>query len=83
MPNTPEPADQPKISAVVSNGQVSSGNQATIDAIVGGTTYTVVNSVNFVLNGAFIELRGGVPYQFTASQAAAYIAAGVPLVGPA
>jgi hypothetical protein len=87
MSNTPEPADQPPDAAFVVNGEVGHGVQRFVDSTLGVETYTVANSVSVQLSAGplsgFIELRSGVPYLFTAAEAAQLAAAGVALLGPA
>jgi hypothetical protein len=87
MSNTPEPADQPKDAAFVVNGEAGHGTQSGVDGVLGVRTYTVANSVNVALAGGplagFVELRSGVPYLFSAAEAAQLAAAGVTLQGPA
>ena len=65
---------------------ICGGYAATIDTLTGGSTYTSPININVQLGtggalaAGFHQINAGVPYQFTAAQAAQLVAAGVPLV---
>ncbi len=68
---------------IVINGVLSSPlTAAQIDAATGTTAYVSASDVTAQIPGNkpwFLDIRAGVPYQFTAAQAAQIAAAGITL----